>query len=489
MRKWKMIPWIAIIPVFFLIACSSDPSEALSRGGGLPDGDIEGERDAEEAAEEEIPDPGYDLYFGSLRYETEATGFFRVEEIDGQWWLITPEGHPFFSTGMNVLNYSGTATKDGVRHYQEACDEKYESREAWAEAQFDRCLAWGWNTVGCWSDWALFKNKMPYTIIISIAGANWIADEGRPHDYFSEVFRDHVQQRMTDAVTPNVDDPYLIGYFLDNELHWGRDHHGTHLFPEYMSMPVETSQGKARLMEFLKERYSTIEALTEDFETEAASWEELVLLTELKSRNTDGALETRSAWTGLVGEAYFGHTDEAFRAIDSNHLNLGARFVSQIAPREAIEAAGRYVDVMTINFYDLAEGMAENLVSWDPEYLQIDDYLREHYEAGGKPIMISEWGFRARDSGLPNSYPPIFFYPILETQEDRADAYEAKFRGILARPWFVGQHWFLYADQPPEGRFDGEDNNFGIITEKDEPYQALVDRSAMMHREIYKRLP
>jgi hypothetical protein len=106
---------------------------------------------------------------------------------------------------------------------------------------------------------------------------------------------------------------------------------------------------------------------------------------------------------------------------------------------------------------------------------------------GGRPILISEWGYRAADAGLPNTWPPI--YPILPTQAARADAYETYFRNVLARPWFVGQHWFLFTDQPAEGRFDGENNNFGLVSEQDEPYKPLVDRSARMYQEIYRRLP
>ncbi|MBN2292959.1 MAG: hypothetical protein JXM70_11070, partial [Pirellulales bacterium] len=94
---------------------------------------------------------------------------------------------------------------------------------------------------------------------------------------------------------------------------------------------------------------------------------------------------------------------------------------------------------------------------------------------------------RAADAGLPNSWPPI--YPTLATQADRADAYEKRFRKMLSKHWIVGQHWFLYADQPAEGRFDGEDNNFGLISEKDVPYEELTRRSAKMVDVIYQRLP
>ena len=455
----------------------------------LEEGYTEEEFVAEEDPEPEPeppPDPGFDNYFGSLRYETEATGFFRVELIGEQWWLITPDGHPFFSAGINVVGIGGTATHDGVHHYRDAAMEKYGTEEVWRDAQVQRMIEWGWNTIGAWSGWPLFTEHMPYTIIQYVAGVNWNG-EG-PDDFFTGAFAQKVRDVMEEKVAPRADDPNLIGYFFDNEMHWTHDlYHGDHLMVGYMAMAAETSPGKVRLMDLLKERYTAIEDLKEDFETDAADWEALALETELPHKETQGALGTRAAWNTVVAERYFGLIDTEFRAVDANHMNLGVRFVSQLCPRSVIEVAGRYVDVMTINYYDLLDGMPEMLQGLDAEHLPIANHLEAHYVAGGKPILISEWGMAAMDAGLPNTYPPI--YPVVDTQEDRADYYENRFRIMLEKPWIVGQHWFLYADQPPEGRFDGEDNNFGLISEADEPYTPLVERSAMMHQVIYDRLP
>ncbi|MBF3112027.1 beta-agarase, partial [Pseudomonas aeruginosa] len=43
----------------------------------------------------------------------EASGFFRTEKRGGRWWLVTPEGHPFWSLGVNAV------TADGSRTYVE----------------------------------------------------------------------------------------------------------------------------------------------------------------------------------------------------------------------------------------------------------------------------------------------------------------------------------------------------------------------------------
>jgi agarase len=39
----------------------------------------------------------------------------------------------------------------------------------------------------------------------------------------------------------------------------------------------------------------------------------------------------------------------------------------------------------------------------------------------------------------------------------------------------VGYHWFEHADQPAEGRFDGENSNYGTVTIEDNPYVELTE--------------
>jgi hypothetical protein len=455
-------------------------------GCSAPEKDTPVAETVEEQEQEVDIDPGYDRYFGSLRYEGQATGFFRTEQIDGRWWLMTPEGHPFFSNGINGIRMSGTATADGVKHYEQAAVEIYGDIETWADRQYDRFFDWGINSIGSWSDWREFQDRVPYTVILGVGGADWLT--GDLEDYFDEGFRIAARAKFEEVAGPLVDDPYLIGYFLDNEMRWGPDWRGGHLFDDYMAATTEpTPTGKVALIDLLKQRYGTIVSLKHDFTTGIDSWPELTGETELAMRDTQGAIDTRSAWTGEVAERFFMVLSEELAAVDGNHLNLGIRFVSQLTPRAAIAAAGRYVDVMSINFYDLLGNLEEQLHLMDPDYLAIDDFLVEHYNACGKPILISEWGYRAADSGLPNTWPPL--YPVLLDQAERADAYEQYMMEVLEREWFVGAHWFIYIDQPAEGRFDGENNNFGLINEQDEPYTELVERMAAVYSTIYTRLP
>ena len=196
-----------------------------------------------------------------------------------------PVGTPRSSRwGVNGINFSGTATADGVQHYADTCTERYGNRETWADAQMERFDAWGINTAGGWSEWGLYKNRLPFTVTLGLAGSDWLT--GTVVDYFHPDWEPAVRARLEAGTAGNTENPYLIGYFLDNELHWSHDHRGGDLLSGYMAMSAD-SAGKTHLLAFLLERYGTIASLNVDFSTNAASWEELAGKTKLTPRRDE----------------------------------------------------------------------------------------------------------------------------------------------------------------------------------------------------------
>src|SRR5512135_700289 len=92
------------------------------------------------------PDPPAPLHF-------EASGFYRTAEARGRSWLVTPEGEPFYSLGVNhVTANPDTDQKTGECPYCAAVAKNYASKQAWADATVQRLESWGFNTVGAWSD-------------------------------------------------------------------------------------------------------------------------------------------------------------------------------------------------------------------------------------------------------------------------------------------------------------------------------------------------
>jgi len=134
---------------------------------------------------------------------------------------------------------------------------------------------------------------------------------------------------------------------------------------------------------------------------------------------------------------------------------LGCRFAGY-APPEVLKVIKDYVDVISINYYDHKPPI---------------DYLRYIYVITKKPILLTEFSFKAMDSGLPNTKGAGTPVP---TQKERAELAKEFIKELVSQPFIIGYHWFQYMDQPKEGRFDGENSNFGLVKINDEPWKELI---------------
>jgi hypothetical protein len=386
-----------------------------------------------------------------------ASGFYGVHGTCGAWTLVAPDGAPFVSVGVNSITAHGTRNAaTGAYAYHDAILARYGSDEAWGRATGPRLRGWGFNTAGGWSQAELLADELAVTAVLYLGGGDW--QTGDVADWFDPGWEAHVRARVEQVVTPWVGDPRVLGWFLDNEMRWGPDWRGPQsLLALYLALPAD-APGKAVAVDAL---------LAVDPAAGARA--------ELLARTSWGELPAAAVTRFLeqAAERYFATATAILRARDPDHLVLGNRDVSYMTRAEVWQAAARHVDVLSVNYYVYKEGVGELALNLsggvDPA-----GWLRAQHELTGKPLLISEFGFRAADSLLPNSWPPV--YPTLATQADRADAYDAYVTGARGVPWIVGTHWFEWADQPAEGRFDGEDNNWGLVNEADDPYTVLVER-------------
>jgi hypothetical protein len=368
-----------------------------------------------------------------------ATGFFRAEQRDGRWWLVTPEGEPFYSVGINAATPGGSVDRQTGRNpYGEAVDALYADDAAWAAEAARRLRSWGFNTVGAWSASDRFRDEgLPYTVILYMSGADW--QSGYVPDYFSDEFEARCADIAAREVAPRAGDPLLVGWFIDNELRWGADWRVPRpLLEDYLELP-EGAPGRL---------------VAESFEGDAGAFLE------------------------AAAERFFEVTTTAIRAADPNHLVLGVRAISVLTPPEVPPAAAPWLDVFSVNHYEFLPIVLQVLAAFDPR-MAFGDWLRPYHETTGLPILVTEFSYRAADAGVPSTWPP--HYPTLPTQAERAAAFAGYVGRCYRSPWIVGHHWFQYFDEPPGGRFDGENSNFGLVSNDDTPWQVLTDRMAREH--------
>ncbi len=430
--------------------------------------------------------PAFDQY-GGLKDRNFGPGkCFRTHHDGERWWLVTPDGGAFLSLGVCNVNPEGDIERGTNRQpYRENVLKKRGSVEQWTATTRDHFREWGLNTLGDWSS-AHLRGSVPHTVELSVGSGLW----GRGHvpDFFDPKVYEDIRQRGA-AVDAYLNDPWLIGYYLDNELPWAYDWRRLpSLFPGYMAMEPDTP-GKQRLVEFFKERYGTVEQFCSVWNVKLADWTDLGRLKGMTAIQPAKAQADREAFVQLAARQYFKAAAEGIRSKDKDHLILGCRFVWALVPKPVVQACGEYCDVVTINYYEIGPVGNALLRLSSINSMRFPDVLsfQGFHELSQKPLMVTEFGFRGMDSGMPNSFPPGWLMqPNVATQQDRADKFEHCAVTWMSQPWFVGYHWFEFVDEPKGGRFDGENGNYGLVNDEDEPYQTLADRFTRVNRRVWE---
>ncbi len=354
----------------------------------------------------------------------DATGFFTTQYKDGRWYLVTPEGNPFFSLGINGVrrkSFRGTADVTRVEgreqifehipsyhecpecffsdstyfsHYTWNIKQKYEDYDHWKKHTVHRMKTMGFNTVGNWSDTLFFHEpEIPYTFTLDTRDASKFPTFGNLPDVFHPQWEHHVDSIFA-GIQNYSNDPYLLGYFVDNEMSW-------------RSIPLIDSMS----------------------------------YTGKELQNIPGD----EAKIGLYAEKYFSVISGALRKYDPDHLYLGCRFTRNFDKMEGVaRKVGKYADVLSVNVYS-AYPLREEMDLW--------------YDAAQKPILIGEHHIPPRT--------PKQLWPVYENFPDhkRYDMIENYVLTWASYPYAVGSHWYQFKDQEVAGRGDGGENQpVGIIT-------------------------
>jgi len=405
------------------------------------------------AAEEAALGPGefdYCRYGGYRSSRAKASGFFRVEQIEGRWWFVDPDGHLFFSVGANVIGaFSGTRAEGreaafaalppaelraAMRPAARSAQASFytwnllrrfgsEWPEKWLDLTFRRMDAWGFNTVGNWSDPRLGAARRKAYVVTLRGWGIESAPMGMPDVYSAEWAR-QVEQAAAEQCAPHKNDPYLLGYFVANEPPW---------------------PGREQLL---------AEMILEGRET--------AMQRELKAYLAAGDTpERRRSFVWRSFAKMLETINAAVRKHDPNHLNLGIRFGGR--PSEEVIRAARVFDVYSQNIYDYAPDQAA---------------LDRIYKLAGRPIIIGEFHFGTPGRGLAPGLRQT------ANQFERGVAYRYYVENAAAHPALIGTHWFQWLDQPATGRGDGENYNIGFLDVTDRPYSELVEAAKLTHRRL-----
>jgi hypothetical protein len=408
-------------------------------------------REEEKSLNAETPE--ISKYGGFKNASAKASGFFRVEKIDGKWWFVDPDGFLFYSNGSCCIEpWSGLARIKGREYIFQALPPDSENRRKaddkpgtkitsfytwnlsrrfgsdwynkWIDLTAERMSSWGINTVGNWSDRGLGQShRKAYVATLDGWGieSGWMGMA----DVYAPGFKDMVDKAAAEQCSPLKTDPWLLGYFIGNEPAWpGR----------------ETE-------------------LAESILTGGDSPMKKALQTFLATGDTP---EKRTEFAYATFEIFLKEVCNAIKKYDPNHLNLGLRFGNP--PENAlITMCKTHFSVFSFNHYG---------------YSVDNDIIRNVYDLTGLPVIIGEFHFgiprRGMAPGLAQTRDP----------EERAAAYRYYVENAAANPAVIGTHWFQWIDQPTTGRYDGENYNIGLVDVTDQPYPEMISAT----RETFLRL-
>ena len=249
---------------------------------------------------------------------------------------------------------------------------------------------------------------------------------------FEPTFPKFVDELASEAAK-RQNDPWLLGHFTDNEIPF----HKTIQLKESLKLPADNAQHQSAKT-WLKKKHGKLikpAKITEEDELE---------------------------YMGFVADRYYQIVTKALRKHDPNHLILGERLhASAKYNPHVIAAAGKYCDIISINFYRKWEPSREVLAMWR--------------DVGKKPFIITEFYTKAADSGLPNTEGAGWVVP---SQKERVQHFENFALQMLAAPNCVGIHWFRFVDD------DG--SNKGVYNLRYEPYQALQGSMKNLSAAMYR---
>ena len=375
---------------------------------------------------------------------------FRIIQDRSGHWLQGPDGKRLWSLGVDCVGFGEKGKPDNPSYDGASL---FASPKAWAQDTLQKFHSWGINTLGGWSESERFDSSIPYVEVLHLGSY----DKAPWHDLFSPECQTVISNAAKDLIPKHSTHTNLIGFFTDNELGWWDDT----LFVTYFGLTKE-APGKLALVESLKKTYkSQFKLFQADWKSTARSFDQL--LSEKRICLRPGTMGVRAVhdFNGLLASKYYQLVHDLVRKYDPYHLILGDRYC-QYYNLETVKASVPWIDVVSTNSgSDWTDG------TYSPFFFETLHRITQ------KPVMITEFYFSAMENRTGNRNSGDAF-PKVKSQAQRAIGFKNCLKQLASMPFIIGAHWFQFNDEPPKGRGDGEDWNFGLVDIHGVPYTEMI---------------
>ena len=294
--------------------------------------------------------------------QLDAKGFFTLGQVDGHWLLITPDGKPFFTLGLNHIDPATLRYPENIHLWRDKYDG---STLSWIkESVAPNLKAWGFNTVGWVQEVTVPKWQhsrpftvdeyraldMPYCHLLPFLESHQWEKHTVHYDFRSSDWKEWCDYVARSHCSELSEDPNLIGYFYSDCPVW------VHQRPE--------NEWRGPIFD------------PERLKSEAGR-------KELKD----------------LAHQYYKTTHDVIRRYDQHHLILGDRYEANAPlPMEVVNAAIPYVDVLSFQDFN-------NPVK----------HLEEWHKKTGKPVLLADAaGVRVKATGFFKSNNGPWYAETLE---------------------------------------------------------------------------
>lgn len=404
-----------------------------------------------------------DAYGGSTRVRWEATGWFRLQQSGGRFWLVTPEGHPFFNLGINHLNAGWT-------------NEQRADAEL-AKQVIGQFKSWHFNTAGYGNSPPMLAHTPFVSFLNLVPTSRFLREKASFPDVFDAAFQRDLEKRIERQCRDVRENPRLLGYMWTDTPLWNLKDARRTIQKDWVStlrQLAATAPGKIAYVDFLLETHGgDFAKIAQTYDVKASSRAELLAAAFDAVRVDSPAIAADDAqFLRLIARTFYGVAGPAYRKNDPHHLVFGEMYLQISLPDEVLEEAMPHTDLLLIQ----PTGNPAAKEPKDHFNAALFDRLHQTYR---KPIIIGDHQFSFATPEFPRT-----MWTQYPSAAEAVAAYGTYLREATARPYIVGYNRCQVRDVvQPDGMLKQ-----GLLQRNGEPYPDFVGQIANFNRQTLDTL-
>lgn len=373
-----------------------------------------------------------DRYQGYAPVKRRATGEFRTEQISSRWFLITPDGHPYLTIGVNHVGnalISDKAFKPPSRFFTESGGD----REKAAQLLVHAVKELNFNSAGGYGpQLPELTRELPYFDTIGyppVKNKKFLGGEKFEFDPFDPIVHAVFDEFIRDRIKQSANDPLCMGYsFIDIPV-WDERR------IQYFQRLPENAPGR--------------------------------LVYEEHSADPDRFL-------GVVADAFYRMMRDGIDQVAPNKMMLGEKFVTGKVPLTVVRAIKPHIDIFAIQ--PLGGEKKEHCIHFPRELM--DSY----YDILQMPILLPDYGCT-----FPTRQTPETHWHQLKSEQAAAASYSNYLDTVFDAPYMVGVHrcellsWYKTVGRRHHWRQ-------GILDPAGNPYPLKTAAVRKTNRDVLKKI-